>query len=281
MAVAYTSYLRVFVPLSAYPDARRRQWEQYVADGPVPTRHEAEEMEQALLLAVVRDGAPDLSRLPTQDHAFAEPRGDEWLICPWDTTTRALRAVASGPGVVGHPIDIWYATAASARAAEALLRRRGERAWPETDDVSAVQIREEPWGVPGPWFALFASGERILDRGPSGVQLRYRTSMRQARRRTNSTLRVIRAVAAEHPVVLELVELARWLGTFDAASMVELDYGGLARLVDLASLELDDSPGELRQAIGFAKENDLDAAAEQYQFIHSRWEDLRQVHRWN
>lgn len=276
MAVAYSSYLRIFAPLSAFPEPARRRWEQYVEEREIPTRSEAELIERSSLLGMVAHGPADLTRLPSDEHAFVHWRDGSPLICPWDLSTRALRAVHDSGSVFEFPLDEWYLPTSVTRGAEWALIRRGESA-----EQANLQIRQQPWYVPAQWFVLFSPVERILDADDYGPRLRYQTSMRQARRRVSSALRVLRGTLDEHPAVEDLVGIGRWLAKFDGNSMIELDYGGLARIIGLETLDLDDSARDLQQLLGFVREGDLDAASEQFELTIDRWGELRQVPRCN
>ena len=96
--------------------------------------------------------------------------------------------------------------------------------------------RTAAWHVPVSWFVPFAGDERMLTVGEE-PSLRYRTAMSSARRRAAVGLRAARQALGDIDVVDEIEQVARWLEEFHPRSLVELDYGGLAHLLDAESPE--------------------------------------------
>jgi len=72
-------------------------------------------------------------------------------------------------------------------------------------------------------------------------------------------------------VVDELEELGRWLEEFHARSWVELDYAGLARLLDPVGVVEDTSVGDVAAAVAALSAGDDPGAAELYRAVVERW----------
>src|SRR4029453_16167818 len=123
--------------------------------------------------------------------------------------------------------DAFVSSGEVARAASTLERLQRER--PESRNHMRVAV----WYVPLPWFALFDAAERKVA-APGADRpalLTYQTTMVKAQARVSRALRVLQEVMEDGEVVAAVEELRDWLYGFDADSLVQLDYGGLARVL--------------------------------------------------
>ena len=97
----YAAYLRVYEPLSAFPEAEERRWAEYAASPGRPRRGGALAAEQAesLRRAIAFPSLPAPKR--ESDHAYVRWSEGVTYICPWQTRLRSwlvlsrLRAAAS------------------------------------------------------------------------------------------------------------------------------------------------------------------------------------------
>ena len=71
-----------------------------------------------------------------------------------------------------------------------------------------------------------------------------------------------------------LAETGTWLARFDRGSVVELDYGGVAELVDDEALRNDDSADQVRDALQALREGDKAAAQASYERLREFWADV-------
>jgi hypothetical protein len=110
----------------------------------------------------------------------------------------------------------------------------------------------------------------------------YTTPISRARRRAARGLAALRSApsgdgAAAWPpenAEAELAGVARWLEEFHPRSLVELDYGGLVRLLSDEALSRDESVAEIRAAVDGAATGEWGLAVAMYRRASSRWRAL-------
>ncbi|MGZ4147943.1 MAG: hypothetical protein ACXVPL_09605, partial [Actinomycetota bacterium] len=100
------------------------------------------------------------------------------------------------------------------------------------------------------------------------------TTVRKALRRAERAIPVLRKTDLG-PVADVIVELVEWLSVFDARSLLELDYGDLARYMTWDELDDDHSAREVNDAIRALGTDEFSQAAEGYQAVVARWAELR------
>jgi hypothetical protein len=200
------------------------------------------------------------------------------LICPWRTRERALEALES------------FRSDLPDEVLEAFLPRP---LLDDCDDALDQLRREQPdlrlhvltstWQVPLRWFVLVESDEREVHLGEpgstrvSGRRLVYRTPMSRARRRSARALDVLRRTLDDGEVTQGVEQLGRWLELFHPRSLVELDYGGLAHLLDDAELTQDESARDVAAALTALDEGDPAGAAAAYGRVTARAKALQGV----
>jgi len=281
--MTYAAYLRVYEPVSAFPEPDRSRWAAYAAS---PARHDcAAEHLEALRRAIA---TPQIA-VPAREsvHAYIRRADGVTYVCPWQTRLRCLISFSRVRSAPGSPLagtlpacDEDQVIAAMARLVRE--RRRG---------AARLHILASNWAVPLAWFVAFAAGERWLALGPgedraSAAQttsatraLVYTTPMSRARRRVARGLAALRgapsgrAGAAWEPLraEAELAEVGRWLEEFHPYSLVELDYGGLVHVLSDQALRGDQPVAEIGAAIDGAARGDGELALAMYKRAHSRW----------
>lgn len=102
-------------------------------------------------------------------------------------------------------------------------------------------------------------------------QTRYLATMADARRRLARTLAAVRRTSIGPLPAADLEELGRWLEEFHPRSVVELDYGGLSRLVGI----LDDSVDRVTAAVNALRARRADDAVRQLAEVYARWAAIR------
>lgn len=263
----YTSYLRAYEPLTAFPPPERKRWERYLADGQVPDRVRGVRAEQrAAIVAAI--GVPPATEV---EHAFVHRLDGVTYVCPWRTQVRAWEAMTEFRRDLPEEIADAFFPKQAAEVAERELVR-----WRTTSPDLKAHIRSETWQVPLRWFLPFEGEERRLvlagDRS-----LSYLTSMANARRRVARALAVVRRTIEDRPVVEGVEELAGWLEEYHPRSLVELDYGGLVSLFDDEDLEADESAADIAHAVASLGNGDSDEATAAYARVASRWGAVRSV----
>jgi hypothetical protein len=264
---AYTSYLRVYEPLAAFPPPERRHWERYVSSGAAPGRGRGLLAEQrAAVVAAI--GLPPDNEV---EHAYVHRVDGVTYVCPWRTKVRAWEAMTEFRRSMPDEIaDAFFPRQAAEVAERELARLRSE------DPDLKSHIVSETWQVPLRWFIPFEGEERrlVLDGERS---LSYLTTMSNARRRTARALAILRRTIEDRPIVDGVEELANWLEDYHPRSLVELDYGGLVSLFDDVDLESDESAADIAHAVASLADGDGDEATEAYARVATRWGAVRSV----
>lgn len=271
----YAAALRVYEPLAAFDGDERRYWELYVADGRAPELDAgvAAERRAALrtLAAVPVTALPDVG-----DEAFVLCVDGVTLVCPWRTRLRALIALDAFRGTLPDEVLEAFVPGGVVEAADEELER--VRA---ADPDLRVHVRTSAFHVPLPWFVLVDASERELSLPGGGARterrLLYRTSMARARRRAARALDVLRRTLDEGAVTRGVEETARWLEEFHPRSVLELDYGGLAALLDDAELRQDQSARDVALALTALADGDTDRATAAYARLSARSKALQAV----
>jgi hypothetical protein len=255
--------LRVFAPLESFPPQERQRWAAYVDRGAGLTRRQVAELEDGLAVRLLVGG----SRLGP-DTALVRRAGSRVLICPLRLDVRAAYAVQAFrrrvPDVAFDafvPDERWLARL------EAVA----------TTDV-VPHVLDEPWAVPLPWFVAFGPDERRFRNPPEGAgpRITYLTTVQQAQARLERIVEVTETSLEDgDTIAATLIGVLAWLEWFDGLSVLELDYGKVARQFSAAELEVDFTCEELWQAVDALEEGDALGAAAAYAVARSRWAHLR------
>ncbi len=285
VAVPYASYLRVYEPLSAFPEPERGHWLGYAAAG--RSRTAQDELRQSLadLVPVPPVAVP----VHESREAFVAELDGVLHVCPWRTRLRGWLALAD-------LTERWPAPVLDA-VLPPVVRRQAvadyER-WRERNPDARPWIRSANWHVPVRWFVLFADEDRVFrpaggpGSGPdsSGEDgraarpapaLRYRTPMVQARRRVARGLRALRDGMEESPIIDGLVDVGRWLEEFHPRSLVELDYGGLVHAIPESRLSDDHSAADVAEGLAALRAGDPASAGAAYTRLTDRWRGIRDL----
>nr|WP_202447453.1 hypothetical protein [Streptomyces sp. SID5468] len=284
VVVPYTAYLRVYEPLSAFPEPERTHWKRYAAAGAAPTAQDELRQSLAGLLPVPPVAVP----VHESRDAFVAVVDDVTHICPWRTRLRGWLALERLAEEFPAPVLDAVLPPVVRRQAEADFEQ-----WRAAHPDDRPWIRTATWHVPVRWFALFDDSERVFEPGgPVAVEdsssegdrkrrtepvMRYRTAMVQARRRVARTLRVLRDTLEEGPLIDGLVDVGRWLEEFHPRSLVELDYGGLVHVIPEGGLAADHSAAEVAEGVAALREGDGARAGEAYGRLTERWRRVREL----
>jgi hypothetical protein len=290
----YAAYLRVYEPLSAFPEPELSRWAAYAASPGRPRRLNALEAEHAEALRRVAAIPPIVVPEEESEHAYIRWADGVTYICPWQTRLRSWLALGHLRATAGPPLADAFAPGEAARAAHAFARVYA--------DMTSLRtyIQTSAWCVPLSWFTLFSPAERWLALGPgdetalavpataSAVRtLIYATAMAQARRRLARSLAAVRRglhgpLSAPEDVrrhslavTADLEDVGRWLDEFNSHAIVELDYGGLVNLLDDDSLRGDQSVAEIAAAISGLSRDEPELAIAMYRRAAARWQALR------
>jgi hypothetical protein len=293
VVLPYAAYLRVYEPLSAFPDAERRRWAAYAASADRPRRVGALEAEHAGALRRLLADPPVAAPEWESGDAYVRWAEGATYVCPWQTQLRAwlglARLKATSPGLWSSA----FPAGAADSAVSGFARYRGQV------PSLRVHIQGNTWSVPVAWFVPFAPDERWLVLGAAsdpgeGVRatasatraLVYATAMSQARQRVAWALAAARGAGgmpiagpgglprpgeAALRVLRELEQIGCWLEEFHPQGLVELDYGGLVHLLDDKALRADQSVAEASAAMGALARGELEMATAMYRRLTRRW----------
>jgi hypothetical protein len=276
--VPYTSYLRVYEPLAAFPEPERLYWSRYAKRGRTPTVQDELRRSLADLLPTPPVPVP----VHESGDAFVTEVDGVVCVCPWRTRLRGWLALEELGDVLPMPLLDAVLPPMVRFQANADYER-----WRDRNPDARPWIRTAVWQVPVRWFTLFTDEERMYEEGGTGAGddgasvvpgapvLRYRTPMVQARRRLARALKTLQDTVGDGPMIEGLVGVGRWLEEFHPRSLVELDYGGLVHALSGAQLAEDRSAADVAAAIAALRDGDGEAAGAAYGRLAERWRAVR------
>lgn len=262
----YCAYLRVYEPLVAFDDEEREAWRSY-AGSAVP-RDQRLTAEHRGDLAGVLSMPPRPVPLEEPREAFVLEAAGVVHVCPVQTRLRSWMAL--GQFREGLPDTLLHAFVPPA----ALERAEADHAtWGRTATGTPLRILTATWSVPIHWFVSFTPAEREVRLDTAELVLR--TRMSSARRRVARALRTLRRSVGQISYVEDLEDVGRWLEDFHPRSWLELDYGGLGRLLGAERLAADTSVEDVTAALDALSDGDQTAAAAAYRSLVERWARVR------
>jgi hypothetical protein len=264
-----TAQLKVFTPLEAFPPRERERWAAYVSSGRGLSRRQVADAEVADAAARLVTGRPAIGSDAAlgPDAALVRRAGKRTLICPLQLELRAAVALEAFRRTV--PEVLLDAFVPDRRVLGAIDTVAGGR---------VPHILDEPWAVPLHWFVAFSPEERrFVDppegRGPRVVHL---TTCDQAAQRYEQAIEIVETTVEDGDELLAaLAGTAAWIDAFDPSSLLELDYGQVARLLSRDELEADRTCEELWQSLESLESGDLLGAAAYYGVARARWTHRR------
>ncbi|MFF5262140.1 hypothetical protein ACFY4C_24660 [Actinomadura viridis] len=291
----YAAYLRVYEPVTAFPEPARTLWAAYADSRRRPRRIHALGAEH--LQAKRRLAGPVPVPERESGDAYIRRWRDTVYVCPWETRLRSWLAFARFREETSVRLAGSYVPPEVARGAEESFDR-----WKRSGRSLRPHILDSTWHVPLAWFVPFAAPERCLMLGdrPKGAPaygrgalgehggpgpatasatrtLIYVTSMREARSRVDAALPIVREnLDAGSGLAAGRVEtVGRWLAGFHPGALVELDYGGLVHLLDDRALRADESVAEVGVALAAMARGEGELAVAMYKRLLARWRLVR------
>jgi hypothetical protein len=257
------AYLRVFRPLDSYPETERADWERYIVSGGHPPsgrpvyRHESVGGDRSIGLLASAEG----------EYADVRLVDGTYYVCPWRTRLRILAGILSFRESAPTELAETFVPESEARRAARELARLKRR-----EPSASPTMLQSPWHVPVRWFVLVDDEERrLVESAPGEFRLYYWTPLREAKRRADRALQVVRRSELA-PIASLIHELAEWLAGFQSTCVLELDYAGVSSLFSWDELDNDHSGRDIQEAIEeIAQPGGMARAAELYQSVSSRW----------
>jgi hypothetical protein len=260
MITPYVASLRVYEPIDSFTDVDRQRWESLEPDSDTGRKEQLGSLQRLMNFngkAHWADGA----------HIIIE-RGSRY-IAPWSTTQRCWVALNDFKNSLPSSVASMFFS-----SEEELTEMHTYF----SNSTGYSHILTETWIIPPRWFALFSPEERRRGNVNEIPFTIMRTEMSLARQRCLATHRVVREAFGLGPVEQELGEMMKWLQVFDAHSIVECDYGGLAIYLKRAlqddlprGLEADTSIEDVQSSIEGLIKGDGAQASQSYERLVSRW----------
>ena len=262
----YCAYLRVYEPLAAFDAEERAAWKSYAGQAEPRSQRLTAEHRNALAGVLSIPPRPVPSDEPRE--AFVFEAGGTLHVCPVQARLRSWMAL--GQFREGLPETLLHAFVPPA----SLERADADHAsWGRSASPMPLRILTATWSVPIHWFVAFTAADRDVRLDTAEVVLR--TRMSAARRRVGRSLRTLRRSVGEIAYVDDLEDVGRWLEDFHPRSWLELDYGGLARILGPEGLAGDRSVEEVGEALEALADGDEMTATAAYRSVVDRWGRVR------
>ena len=259
-----TSYLRVFQPLSSFPEAERQQWAENTGESDVA---EPKVSRRWLIASALPD---DQALAAPSEGAFVREVDGDILICPWRTRLRMLAGLLAFRNSIPEEVADAFVPEAQARRAAHELAVLGD----ERPEVRS-HILHANWHVPLRWLAAFEDTDRILTEDKDGLRIRYETRLSKAKARLARCITILEENWIEDGVTVAVRELVEWLDGFTSDGLIELDYGSVAATFTHDDLLEDRSAGEVASCLDALEAGDLMRAGRLFTTLTERWTEVR------
>lgn len=281
----YAAYLRVYEPLTAFPEPDRSIWAAYAVSEKRPRRVGALDVEHTAALWRLIAVPPIVAPTRESRDAYVRRAEDVTYICPWETRLRSWLAFDQFRAGMSEKLADMFVPQRVAEQADLAFD-----GWKHSSGSLSPHILSSTWQVPLAWFVPFVAKERWLvlggqndtetgGGGPTTATptrtLIYVTPMAQARRRVARALGVVKRQVGEGFELSEVESVGRWLEEFHPHSLVELDYGGLVHILDDAALRADESVAEVAAAVTGLETGQAELALAMYKRVVARWRVVR------
>ena len=262
VVVICTSYLRVYLPASAFSEEDRSRWaarEEDSLPGAMPS------VQRWLVSAMLPEG--DWTKA---EGCFRREADGVAYFCPWRMRLRVLTALLAFRTSLPEEVADAFIPSDQAEGAARQLASLGDQE-PET----LSHIVHANWHVPLRWFACFDDSERILTEDRSGLRVRYETTLREALARLHRAKEILEGNLMDESVVEAVADLTAWLEQFPTDGLLELDYAGVASMFDPDDLVEDRSAAEVGVCLDSLQAGDLARAGTTFEVLTDKWGAIR------
>jgi hypothetical protein len=153
----YPAYLRVYEPLTAFPEPDRSTWARYADSLDRPRRTTALAVEHGAAIHRLLASPPVVAPARESTDAYVRRTSDRTFICPWQTRLRSWAAFSAFRTTLSAAVAESFVPRIAADQAEADFER-----WKGRGDTLRRHILSSTWRVPLAWFVPFSAGERCL-----------------------------------------------------------------------------------------------------------------------
>jgi len=262
----YVASLRIYEPIDTFEIEDQLRWAK-VSN----TSHTVYDEQH---LALARLIINDMYAFKT-DGAHLLESGNTRYVAPWSISTRYWAALDDFKSSLPTSLIPFFIPI----KLEESIKLSGEII---EDRVS--HIITSTWSIPPRWFALFSPEDRLRGSNQDGVFTVLRTTIANAKQRATFTHQSVLNAFGAGPIESEISDLIKWLEIFDAKSIVELDYGGLATYLNNllllngeAGLDADTSVEDVASSIAGLASGNGALASRGYERLVSRWRKVAAV----
>ena len=254
----YVASLRVYEPLEAFSAIEQLRWNEISMD-----QHTGQQEQNLALRRIIRPESP-ISRA---DGAHVIEHEGQRFVAPWSTALRTWAALSAFKESLPSTVTPYFLP----EGIEEVLTSGADDA--EIGFDKAPHILTETWVIPPRWFTLFSPEERLRGQSPDGPFTLVRTTLLNARKRSQIAYAAVINAFGEGDVADEMKSLVDWLDLFHPESIVELDYGGLASYIALAEgdIEEDTSLEDIQRSLAGLISGDGQEAGIGYSRLVNRW----------
>jgi hypothetical protein len=256
----YVASLRVYEPIESFEAKDQLRWSKISHS----TQTLVDEQNESLSRMI----RGDFSAFKTDGIHLLDIDGKKF-IAPWSTSTRCCAALDDFKSLLPASLIPFFIP----QKLEESIKLSGEII---EDKVS--HITTSTWSIPPRWFALFSPEDRLRGNNKDGAFTILRTAIANAKQRATFTHQSVLDAFGVGPIESEISDLIKWLEIFDAKSIVELDYGGLATYLNNlllldgeVGLNADTSVEDVASSIAGLASGDGALAGRGYERLVSRW----------
>ncbi len=263
------SWLRVYQPLHAFTDQQQLHIKAQRLDRDQVEQAEAEQILQRLLSSAADPYPAEAEELVRALSFPAEELDATDYFCPNSFVPLSYLAAEELADELAPMLFNDFIPE------EARLRQQ-QRYGVEAEEAheaaaAALYCRFALATIPLAWFVPFRRTDETTvinsEQDPGKVVgMRIRVALFDARERVKKACSVMALHAPDLPLLEELMELSQWLEQFNQDSVLELDYGTLARFV-----YPDDSLDDMQSGLESLAEGDMTGVAAAHRRLSLRW----------
>ena len=211
--VPYVAYLRIYEPISKFPIQHQKVWKGLESSLNVGFYDDKNSLQRMISTALPVSNQNDVYTIVEKGKRYC---------CPKSSLTRSLAAINELRDSLPKQIFKYFVDK-SYEEIEAFINQIEDK---------VVHIKSEAWNIPPRWFGLFRPEERNFGYIKNIPFTIFRTELGNALDRIQNMHKIVLSSFGSGQIEQDIGSLIEWLKNFDSKSIIELDYGGLALLMD-------------------------------------------------
>jgi hypothetical protein len=260
----YVASLRIYEPIGAFALPLQHSWSSLFN-----SQNTVLDEQLKALKRIIKDNWQELM---IDGIHFIDFEGRKY-VAPWSTNFRCRKAIEDFKSTLPLAVAQFFIS----KKIDDLINRSGELFGGEISHILTSN-----WDIPLRWFVLFTPDDRIRGEDELGHFTVARTNIVNAISRCRFAHQALTRAFGEGTFQEDVAQLLTWLHLFDKASIVELDYGGLAEYLHRLMIESgenglneDKSIEEVSSLIISLSQGNRVLAGENYGRVISRWMRVR------